>query len=301
MSEPLEPQALKELAAGYVLGDLSSEEAEQFHQLMQEVPALSLEVAALQAALHMMPYGLSEQRPRKGLRSQMLTATQIATRQDSAKPTNRPSQKVSRRRRFQAFGGIAAGIMMIVGGSKLVNHQTATSRSLGPQHNTRTLLTQATQVEQVWAGFLQLQEDHNRALNHPQGPADFTAEQAKEVTAQLQNFQTTTAALPMLPSTRAKLLGGSDCQFGTTLGLRLSFQVNTASHTPSSQPDQIVSAYQLELNGEQFPQFLSSYITMRQPDGTSIVLWREESYLYALVAEMPPAELNSLAHAVGHI
>ena len=287
MSEPLDSETLKELAAGYVLGDLSSEEAEQFHQLVKQVPALSIEVAALQAALHMMPYGLAEQWPNAELRSRTITAVQsaaIRATEEGAVPSGPIKPQIFRKQRW-VLGGIAAGVLMVLGIGVL---QQPVKYAQQP--------TETAQGEQVWAGVRQLLEDHHSAIDNPEGPADFMTWQPERVLTQLKDFQTTEAALPMLPESQAKLLGASDCQFGKTSGLRLSFQMK-------DHPDkaQIVSAYQLDLEGDQFPQFVSSTITLRQSDGTSIVLWREESYLYALVAELPSADLDRLAHSVGQI
>ncbi|MEL6816513.1 MAG: hypothetical protein AAFP03_17135, partial [Cyanobacteria bacterium J06598_3] len=152
------------------------------------------------------------------------------------------------------------------------------------------------QIDQVWTGFEQLLQDHRNALNNPNGPADFATGQAGEVLVQSAHFETTAAALPLLPEQQGQLLGSSDCEFGKTVGLRLSYQVKGYPNNA-----QIVSAYQLDLNGDQFPKFQASYITLRQPDGTGLVLWREEAYLYALVADMPLKELNNLAQSISRI
>ena len=60
MPRPLSPQEIQELIAGYVLGDLSSAEAEEFRSLLLQLPELQAEVTSLQEVLAMMPYGLDE-------------------------------------------------------------------------------------------------------------------------------------------------------------------------------------------------------------------------------------------------
>lgn len=307
-NHPLESEALQELAAGYVLGDLTSEEAEQFQQLLTQQPALGEDVAALQEALAMMPYALPETKPTPELRSRILEATQTDFERDfspSALFTQHPAQLIPRqprpsrqkRQRTWMLGSVAASIAVIALG---VNYwQPAYWQPAGhflSRTPTNPQPPESTQIDQVWAGFGQLVKDHHDSVNNPNGPADFAVQQADDVIEQLKGFQTNVAALPTLPEYEGKLLGGSDCQFDETRGLRLSYQVDGTPNT-----SQVVSIYQLDLNGDQFPQFRSSYMTLREPDGTGVVLWREENYLYALVAELPVSDLNSLAHKINRI
>jgi anti-sigma-K factor RskA len=72
MTEPLLPERLEELIAGYVLGNLSSEEAEEFRQLLTEHPELAIEVQRLQEVLEVMPYALPEAAPPPSIRQSLL-------------------------------------------------------------------------------------------------------------------------------------------------------------------------------------------------------------------------------------
>ncbi|MBD1892431.1 anti-sigma factor [Coleofasciculus sp. FACHB-64] len=74
MTEPLNPENLEELMAGYVLGDLSAEEAEEFRQILEKNPQLAEEVSRLQASLELLPYALPEVTPPPNLRSTILEA-----------------------------------------------------------------------------------------------------------------------------------------------------------------------------------------------------------------------------------
>ncbi len=69
------PQGLEELIAGYVLGNLSPEEAEEFQQLLKVHPELNKEVNHLQEVLGMMPYSLPDIAPPPRLRDAILQAT----------------------------------------------------------------------------------------------------------------------------------------------------------------------------------------------------------------------------------
>jgi anti-sigma-K factor RskA len=76
MTEPTLPDFIQALLAGYVLGDLTPEEAEQLQQLLAENPALAIEINQLQEVLAVMPYGLPAASPSAQVRSQMLQAIQ---------------------------------------------------------------------------------------------------------------------------------------------------------------------------------------------------------------------------------
>ncbi|MEO0490908.1 MAG: hypothetical protein AAF215_13005 [Cyanobacteria bacterium P01_A01_bin.123] len=307
MTTPLTPQEIKELAAGYVLGDLSSEEAEQFQKYLAEIPALRAEVSALQEALAMMPYGLPEEKPETQLRSQILTVAQTELTQQSKivpVPIRTPRFKP---RLPWLISSIAAGLAIAFGLSTLT--LTGQVRTLNAQLQTQfpntqpigpaiTISPTETAVEQTESALSWLLQDHQKSLANPNGPVDFVAHQPDEIPRQLRSFQTTVAALPLLPGDQGELLGGSNCQIGKTNGLRLTYQLSA---------NQTVSAYQLDLDDNQFPQlrqfsqFQLTYITLYQPDGTGIVLWRDEDYLYAVVANLPPADLQALALEIDQI
>jgi anti-sigma-K factor RskA len=75
MTGPLLPERLEELMAGYVLGNLSSEEAEELNQLLTEHPELATEVQQLQEVLEVLPYALPEVEPPQHLRQAILNTT----------------------------------------------------------------------------------------------------------------------------------------------------------------------------------------------------------------------------------
>jgi hypothetical protein len=74
MTEPTQNEHIQELLAGYVLGDLSPEEAEELKQLLEENPHMIDEVNQLQEALAAIPYSLPETIPSPNLRSATLKA-----------------------------------------------------------------------------------------------------------------------------------------------------------------------------------------------------------------------------------
>ncbi|MDX2271854.1 MAG: anti-sigma factor [Cyanobacteriota bacterium] len=66
------PETTDSLLAGYVLGDLSPEEAQAVEALLAAHPDLTREMAILQEALALLPYGLPPSPPPQHLRQQVL-------------------------------------------------------------------------------------------------------------------------------------------------------------------------------------------------------------------------------------
>jgi cell division protein FtsB len=70
---------MKTLAAGYVLGDLDSEETRQFEQQLRENTTLQAEVSSLQTTLALLPQALPQQAPPTHLRQKILSAYSATT------------------------------------------------------------------------------------------------------------------------------------------------------------------------------------------------------------------------------
>jgi anti-sigma-K factor RskA len=104
MTEPLTPQSIEMLAAGYVVGDLDRAETERFEKLLAEDPALETEVHRLQLTLDQVVYDLNSVEPPPHLQSRILAAA-IANPQ----PSQRKKSKVS----WKAIvGGVAALLIL---------------------------------------------------------------------------------------------------------------------------------------------------------------------------------------------
>ena len=75
--KPLElPSNWEALITGYVLSDLTPEEAALVKQYLETYPELACEVESLQATLALFPLSLPKAKPSEGLRSQILEAAQ---------------------------------------------------------------------------------------------------------------------------------------------------------------------------------------------------------------------------------
>ncbi|MBW4643815.1 MAG: anti-sigma factor [Goleter apudmare HA4340-LM2] len=76
MTDSFSSESLEELVAGYVLGDLDSEEVAELEQLIAQNPELVKEIAQLQEVMALIPYELPEVQPSPALRSAILASAQ---------------------------------------------------------------------------------------------------------------------------------------------------------------------------------------------------------------------------------
>jgi anti-sigma-K factor RskA len=107
MNEPLTPQTIETLAAGYVVGDLDQTEIEVFKQLLAENPALEAAVNQLQATLDQVVYDLNSVTPPPHLRTAILSAA-----------TATPQSVQHKRYRFPwrtVIGSVAALLVLYLG------------------------------------------------------------------------------------------------------------------------------------------------------------------------------------------
>ena len=107
MTEPLTPEAIETLAAGYVVGDLDRAEVEVFEQLLAENPALVAQVKQLQATLDQVVYGLNSVEPPPHLQSAILAAATTTVHPSQRKPSRFPWSIV--------MGSVAALLIVYLG------------------------------------------------------------------------------------------------------------------------------------------------------------------------------------------
>jgi anti-sigma-K factor RskA len=106
MNEPLTPEAIAALTAGYVIGDLDRREVELFQNLLTENPELQAEVARLEATLDRVIYDLNSVEPPPHLQAEILAAAN--------NPVS-PSPRESRFRWRTAIGSVAALLILYLG------------------------------------------------------------------------------------------------------------------------------------------------------------------------------------------
>ena len=290
---------LQTLAAGYVLGDLSSEEMAAFQARLATDAALAQTVADLQETLTLLPYGLPQQQPDARLKAQLLTRATASPR----RLTPRLPAPAQWRKR-----ALPVGLAVMTGLSLLLAYRVTrlqTQLALRPteyptEHPTEypteqikvadesavTVYPAEAMLAQQWTGLAELVQDHTGSLTRSQGPVDIQADQPRLLSQALA-----VDLMPSLVAAQAELLGGSPCQFEKAKGVRLTYQL---------PQQQTVSVYQIDLNGDQFPELLETHVTLTY-NNVNLILWRENNYLYAIAASMPVSQLETLIESLEFI
>ncbi len=124
MTEPLSPQAIETLAAGYVVGDLDPTEVAVFEQLLSDNPTLVAEVAQLQATLDRVAHDLNSVEPPSHLRSTILATATSSNRTSQAKRFRVPWHTV--------MGSVAALLILYLG---VENYQLRQDRQMAQEIN----------------------------------------------------------------------------------------------------------------------------------------------------------------------
>ena len=146
--EPLEhPEQLQNLLAGYVLGDLTPEEAVQVKQLLDHNPELLSELNQLQSTLAVLPLSLPVTSLPQQLESRILQAAQ-----SEGSTTPRSSEKsVSQIRRRPWKWGLAVAAVIIAGlGTETYRlHQQLAATQLDNHRLHQQLTTAGATLDQI--------------------------------------------------------------------------------------------------------------------------------------------------------
>ncbi|MGK7878058.1 MAG: hypothetical protein AB4426_33555 [Xenococcaceae cyanobacterium] len=296
MAEPSQPERIQELIAGYVLGNLSPEEAEEFQQLLTDNPELARESDRLQSVLELMPYALTQIAPPQQLRSAILENA-----------TNNDNQNVHRikpfRLRWGSVVGTLAALLAIALGLdnyRLRHNLITVQAQLSQQQSTFTdntsgkmAITSEVILANNWDGLSELVEDHIRSVTRSSGPVDVQLTEPTQLAKRFQPQVTLPSPLPQFVQEGSKLLGGSLCELDKTKGVRFTYEIGSG---------QTISFYQLPRPEKpSFPHSGSGHLYISQPQEPGIVFWEDERFLYAIVARMTPEQLKELASQIRRI
>ncbi len=94
MTRPTHEPNPIDLVAGYVLNDLSSEEADRLSQALNESPTLHTEIASFREAFSLLPYGMPTAAPAAHLKAKILSAAAQSVGQPIAATRPEPSNVV---------------------------------------------------------------------------------------------------------------------------------------------------------------------------------------------------------------
>ncbi len=120
MTRPTDNPNPIDLVAGYILDDLSPEEAARLNQALAETPDLHGEIAAFGEAFALIPYDMPLQAPSAGLKAKILSAASQSIAPSQSKPSSNVIPIGSRRPTWQRWipaisTGIAAVAIAAIG------------------------------------------------------------------------------------------------------------------------------------------------------------------------------------------
>ncbi|QUY41207.1 hypothetical protein [Acaryochloris marina] len=304
MVDPIPHNRFEELAAGYVIGNLDSEEMAEFQQLAVEHPTLWEEVAGLQETLDLLPFALAEAQPQPSARDQMM---QSAVQTKPMTPAQRTASPKAPRPWAKIFGSIAAVTTVALGVQTVhFQHQLAqVQQELAEQKNLMATLpptthqatprnvvitTTDTFVNQNWHGVEQILVDHRKSLKKGLKAVDIPSNQPMELATLLRAQAPMPSAMPILSQMSSKLLGGSVCTFGKAKGVRIMY--DTEQHGQ-------VSFYQIARSQKpELPQLTPEKLYLAIQDGPGGVFWSDGEFHYAIVSDLSADELKELTSAV---
>ena len=301
MVEPLPPDKIEELLAGYALGNLDSEEIEQLENLLLQHPELLEQREELCSVLELMPYGLDPIEPPKSLGEKIL---------NSAREETQSNKDLSPHKNKFAFGSprlsfpfaISGGLAILTIFLGLNNYQLRTNLNLA-QNQLRQQQVELAQKNSVisnylnisqelivannWSGLSDLALDHQKFVTHPGKTVDFSTNEAKKIADHFQPEFQADFKVPELKAEDAKLLGGSLCNLAKTKAIRYTYKVSSG---------ETISFYQLERSEKfLFPHVGLGKVKINQPQQPGIVMWEDDNFIYALVAESHGIKLDEIA------
>ncbi|MEM7715113.1 MAG: anti-sigma factor [Cyanobacteria bacterium P01_A01_bin.68] len=172
--EPLElPPNWEALITGYVLSDLTPEEAALVKQYLETYPELACEVESLQATLALFPLSLPKAKPSEGLRSQILEAAQkdlsstVKTQQTPVSPSpSLPLSPFSPKPWLKIAGLAAVGLIASLGFFNYRLHQKlATAETDLSNYRLQAELSQTQQeLSRYQEALSVLKQPNNRLL-----------------------------------------------------------------------------------------------------------------------------------------
>ncbi|MBP0000075.1 MAG: hypothetical protein J7641_13940 [Cyanobacteria bacterium SID2] len=305
MTDTLPPERLEELAAGYVLGDLSSEEAEEFQTWLQRDPQLTLEVDRLYEVLGVMPYGLPPTPPPPNLRDRILEAAvtdEAALQTDDSSVVEFTPRRVGaltkRHRRRLPWKPIASSIAALVVVAFAVDNWRLRRDLIQVREQTTEqfdfgsieMPPEAVLANQ-WDGLEKIVDDHLSAMTRDEGPMDFNSSELSDIIERFDRQFNFAQANPTIDRRGVTLMGGTLCEFGKIPGLRYTYMTDDGN---------TISFYQIDTRTEKLslPKTGSGKLYISQPGKPRVVLWSDDTYIYAMVAELPPDQLKALSYDV---
>ncbi len=325
---PFSPEDLNELAAGYVLGDLTSEESALFQQCLQQDSALQLRVTQLEKTLGTMALGMPAQAAPQGLRSRIMQTADEA-KVPPGTSFNVPhclspdsqghlyhqrgfsfaafwSGRALLRKRLLLWGGGAALIAIAFGVQRhhlqqqIAMLQTALSQKQGspalsvvqqplPVEATLIVEAPADVLAEQWPGLRHLRDDYRRSRSEMTGPEENRLQDGRIMPIRLREHLKPSPTMPRL----VEPIEDVEAQFLAVTPCEMG-ETEGLRMTYLLDQKTPVSVYKLKQGGE-FPHPGTEAMSLQSAEGLSMILWEDGAFLYALVSDLPVNRLKKLS------
>jgi hypothetical protein len=241
-----------------------------------------------------MPYGLPETPPPPGLRDRILVTAMTEMSDDSGAqqgavvPFHRPSRRLSWQRWASGVAAVLA-VALLVDNLRLRERLNYTQAQLRGQDTSDMVVAPLDSVlVSQWDGLTEITEDHLKALTRTEGPMDYNADNLTSIIERFDSQFAFSETNPVIQKTGIELMGGTLCVFGKIYGMRYNYTTETG---------QTLSFYQIDTREENLalPDLGTGKLYVSQPGKPRMILWSEEDYVYAIVAELPADDLRSLS------
>ena len=197
MTRPADNKDWTDLVAGYVLGNLSSEEAASLRQQLDDNPALAEEIVAFQETLSLLPYALSTREPSANVKSNLLiTASQTESSLELDSPVS-PESSDTDTDKNKDTDTKAHPLQLVPNSGSVTSQPHRTKQTVNSWTRWAPRISTSIAAVAIAAlGFTQLQlhKRSQQAVVLQQQLADKTAEVAS-LRNQLQETRTVTAFL----------------------------------------------------------------------------------------------------------
>jgi len=144
----------------------------------------------------------------------------------------------------------------------------------------------------AWQGLQLLLEDHTRVQQATQAestPAILDPTEQEEIYATLEQVFGETGGLQTLTGDNIYLLRGNHYEQPHLHGLRLTYRLGEQNPATSGT---VITVYQLQPQGEQ-DLWLPGRVFIEASNGTNVLVWRSQSTIYAIAAQLPLETLRS--------
>lgn len=303
------PDPIADLAAGYVMGNLTDHEMALFQSMLRHSPYIQQQVERLTTTFDLLGHTAPDIAPPASLKTRLLQTITPPSQPHFEPFSPREHHRDIRRtrwrsrpdwRRWRILGlAFLVALLLSLGlnnwylGHQLrvaegqLEQQTANLQTVLANADPSMLLitSSAEWMEGNWDAITRLLADSRRVQQAGLHEVMVQSAHPQQVWEQLQDQIGLPSAAKAIASADVTLLGGSPCDMGSLKGLRFTYQLGEA----------IANFYQLWPAAEAvLPALDATALYMKGKDNERGILWQDKATLYSIVGRLPIVELERL-------